>query len=303
MLYLLDLFINVSGELVTYRLLYALRTPEKEEEAKAKQGAIKRASSASLETIGQMKGIIFKTENGVKYFMLFHLVMLLITTFLGIFSYMERLEFSVKSSSEGNLTNKLSLTNSLDNKTIMMQQRIREAIVNLMEVQKAHRSTANNEPLTKSLVQIFNETLRSISDVSQGNKEETLKMVLQGQEPQSIEVMLKEQINRTRLYVQIGLDCVETALLYGLPLFLLIKIDSSVAALKECMIDMQAKQMSLKFEMTKQVWDVITFMGTVRGIRVFGFQSTLFRTLILTFAGPILLSVVHSLLTYVKLPK
>lgn len=306
MLYLLDLFIKVSGEQIRYCLLNALRT-NKDEIIGKKGEPIVSAACESSEIIGKMKEVISKTESRIKYFMLFHLVMLLLTAFLGIFSYMERLEFRIKSTptNPGNLTNDMSLitlTHVHNKKAAVLEQSIRKAIVSLDETENSQEFSSNNAARTSGVVKRLKETLGNISQVLQ-DKEERLTIMQGGLDLQSIGVQLKEQINRTRLYIEIGLDCAETALLYGLPLFLLIKIDSSVAAVKERMINLQALQTTLKFDMTEEVWKVMNFMKTVRGIRIFGFQSTLFRTLILTFAGPILLSVVHSLLSYVNMPK
>ena len=316
MLYLLDLFIKVSGQRMRrylYSALYISASVEEggaegpqNESQKEKQNEATKQISTCMEIIGQLKNVIFKTENGVKYFMLFHLVMLLLTAFLGLFSFMERLEFKVKSAGAPN-----NMTSDLHPEILsrfheakMAEERVQKAILNLANVQRALVLSPNNKLLASNLSKVLNETMTSMLNQSR-SKEETVSFVGLQQIPvwQSIGVTLVEQINRTRLFIEMGLDCAETVLLYGLPLFWLIKIDSSIDAIKEHLVDLQGQQLAFKFKMTKEAWDVISFMKTVRGIRIFGFQSTLFRTLILTFAGPILLSVIHSLLTYVHMPK
>jgi len=315
-LYLLDLFIKVSGQRVRRYLHSALYisasaeeggTAEKQKESQnEKLNQATKQISACMEIIGHLKRVIFKTENGVKYFMLFHLVMLLLTSFLGMFSFMERLEFKVKSAKA-----KYNMTNDLYPESIsrlheanMVEERVQKAILSLADVQRALILNPNNKAVASNLSQVLNETMTSVLNQSR-SREEAINMIGLQQTPvwQSIGVHLVEQINRTRLFIEMGLDCAETVLLYGLPLFWLIKIDSSVDAIKEHLVDLQGDQLAFNFKMTKEAWDVISFMKTVRGIRVFGFQSTLFRTLILTFAGPILLSVIHSLLSYVHMPK
>ena len=308
-LHLLDLYIKVCGARIKYLLLNALcmRGPGDQKGAVENKEALTKAARDCMKMVGEMKHVTSKTENRVKYFMLFHLIMLLFTAFLGIFSYMERLEFEVKSKPMQNSTmegltnaNRLILIRPHFNTTNRAEKRIQQTIQHLVKLKEA-TNVSPETPIT-DLIQVLNDTLSSISDFSQ-NQEQKISIVQTGTLSQSFSASLKEQVNRTRLFIQMGLDCMETALLYGLPLFLLIKIDTSVTSVKEGLVNLQARQATFTFDMTKEVWEVVNFMKTMSGIRIFGFQSTLFRTMILTFAGPILLSVVHSLLTYVNMPK
>lgn len=302
-LHLIELYVRVGGAMVKYYLIDALvmRGDDEEKGIELKANAINKATRESTKILGQMKKVISTTENSIKYFMLFHLSMLLLTAFLGIFSYMERIEFHFKPTPM-TAKDSLALQPPVSNASKLMHGRIQNVIGNLVEISKAKKHSPKNKTVTMDLIKVLNETLSSMSDLPK-SQQEIVNIMQTATLRQSLAVGFKEQLDRTRIFIQIGLDCMETALLYGLPLFLLIRLDTAVAAVQESLTNLQAMRAEYRFDMTSQVWEVISFAKTLRGIRIFGFQSTLFRTLILTFAGPFLVSIIHSMLSHVNMAK
>lgn len=308
-IYIIELYTKVSGAKMKHCLLAALSVEERDAEGikDAWEGAVVDATRKCSQMIGQVKKVMSTTEKKIKCFMLFHLIMLLFTGFLGILSYMERLEFHVSSTQFANssmdILTRAGHSARLHSRVAdLTDEHIQKALRHLSKLEKTRKEIDDDSFVTANLLRVVNDSLGSMLGLLKPQAAK-IDLIQAGPMVQSVKMSFKEQVDRTRLIVQVGLDCIETVLLYGFPLFLLIRLDATIEGVVESLVDLQAERADYKFDMTEQVWELLSFAKTLRGIRIFGFQSTLFRTLILTFAGPILLSVVHSLLTSVKMPK
>ena len=284
------------------RIKEGLLNGDKDEWGQVAEGEVRKG----LGSILHLKKLISCTENRIKYFILFHLILLLFTAFFGVLSCLERLHIHVNTAKVANRT-----LETMDRGQVLILNRARDirksdekidkAMILIADITRKHKRRLENDDTMKKMLNVMNETLASVSESSKANTK--LALVHTGATNQVMKTVFEEQLNVTRVYLEIGMDAVESALLYGIPLFLLIRIDNAVGFVLDMLINLQGERGNNGFMMSQCVWEVINFTKTLKGIRIFGFQSSLFRTLILTFAGPILLSFVHSLFAEAKIPK
>ena len=263
--------------------------------------------------IWKLKSVIRYTQNILQYFVIFHLFMLLCTSFLGVLSYVERMRFQIAENSSS-LMYPIVLHKELEKAMVHQirlsareQERFR---ISKLVLAKMLNFSPNSSPselkaadVTRPLFQLINATLfDGIQDKINNPQNLTSNWEdMKNLSPEKMSFSVLERVNKTRVIIQTLLDFVESILLYGMPLFMLIRIDTSLVERLGKLIDLEGVER--QYDLDDPTKEIIAFWRTIEGIKIFGFQATLFRALILTMAAPLIVSLIHSLFAYVEIPK
>lgn len=242
----------------------------------------------------ELKTLIRKTEQALSPYLILHLFLLIFCAFTTMMSTIERLQIRSNSTLNKNLTSSPLVFPIVNfDELLRAKENLEKTKILLTSSSIQDNSTLCNVSNTKMIYESLSKTQEIQIDwmekliTFQMDQNNTLRT---GSDAfYKFIISIEDRRSALRVIMDNILSIVEILILYMVPLYLIIRIDSNILKVEDFITDIDVPT-QLKngwvFNTNEEIKATLKYVATVRGIRVFGVQIQFFKTLILATFAP-----------------
>ena len=264
--------------------------------------------------ITAVKRSIRVADTKLKWYLLCHMVLVLITAFTGVFSCIERLHITMQS---GNGTAAVITVSGIDARhhhpnhlatdLIKIQLRMaqldaqapRYAVVNSYEEEDSRWQELKAAKMAALHKQLMNLTLQAIAESQMENLVPARNVTVRMQNKQGPSQVLAKFIDKEkpfRVLIESIVEFLEVIILFLLPLMLLAWHERAILRITEEIRDLDTedqRRYGLLIDNEATQNHVITLLKDMRGVSIFGMRVQFYKAAFVTVLSPFIAAVLH----------
>ena len=258
--------------------------------------------------IREVKRVIRTTDSKLKWYLVCHMVLILVTAFTGVFSCIERMHFKM-----GNTGNKTSIVKINEGKS--SHQFPKQLVVNLVqlrtEMNQLNAMPENlqdgeatqwleikRERMARLNQKLLNLTLETIVETQMQSLTRARNITLQirNSGPSQLMIEFLEEVEPFRVLLETVIALVEIIVLFLLPLMLLAWHERALQRITEEIVDLDTEDQRrfgflIDCKQTKD--DIVELLTKMRGVSIFGMRVSFYKAAFISVLSPFIAMTLH----------
>eukprot|EP00112_Aurelia_sp_Birch-Aquarium-sp1_P016603 Seg378.21_Seg378.17 transcript_id=Seg378.21_Seg378.17/GoldUCD/mRNA.D3Y31 product="hypothetical protein" protein_id=Seg378.21_Seg378.17/GoldUCD/D3Y31 len=265
-----------------------------------------------------VKKMTRRADTKLKWYLLCHIMLVLITAFTGIFSCIERLEFKLKDAKNETRTIKqIDYTNTAN--FTLLKFKVDDLKRELFEVSsdptskipaydteldemtlqkiQINRLTANSARLQRINKKLLDLTLQSLMETQiRHPPSNTTTTIRSSSGPSKVELAFITKARPLAIFLESSTSLIEVIVLFLIPLMLLSWHDRALLRITDEIFDLDEEEQRRKGFLidnkeTKAV--IVSCLKSMSGVRIFGMQVTFYKAAFIAVLAPFVTMILH----------